>query len=141
MYNITFYKAKKLKSSKSLLMFTATQGCVHCKKRFAVFSYPAGMTLTKLSMAGERLASDIPAGDGTPQPFFTVYMVMINVLASEVVSGGLSTVEAWTLETFCAGAKGVTTAPCITHPSHCHAFFNPSHPSGHTVIANTMDEV
>ncbi len=40
-------------------------------KRLAIFPYPAGMSLTKLSLAGitkfparESLVSDIPAGDG-----------------------------------------------------------------------------
>jgi hypothetical protein len=49
---------------------------VHCKKRLAAFPYPAGMSLTKLSLAGnyqifpgfyparESLVSDIPAKDG-----------------------------------------------------------------------------
>ncbi len=44
---------------------------VHCKKRLAIFPPPAGMSLTKLSLAGnnlinharESLISDIPAGD------------------------------------------------------------------------------
>jgi hypothetical protein len=28
---------------------------VHCKKRFAIFPSPAGMSLTKLSLAGDNL--------------------------------------------------------------------------------------
>jgi hypothetical protein len=51
----------------------------HCKKRLAVFPSPAGMSLTKLSLAGiielfparERLVSDIPAGD-----WKTVYLFL-----------------------------------------------------------------
>ncbi len=43
-----------------------------CKKRLAVFTYPAGMSLTKLSLAGNncifsgqcKVVSDIPPGDG-----------------------------------------------------------------------------
>jgi hypothetical protein len=43
---------------------------LHCKKRFANFPSPAGMSLTKLFLDGnnfpsrERLVNDIPAGDG-----------------------------------------------------------------------------
>ncbi len=44
---------------------------LHCKKRLAIFPSPAGMSLTKLSLAGnklypakESLVSDVPAGDG-----------------------------------------------------------------------------
>jgi hypothetical protein len=49
---------------------------MHCKKRFVIFPFPAGMSLTKLCLGGnndviyklfpprESLASDIPAGDG-----------------------------------------------------------------------------
>jgi len=48
---------------------------VHCKKRLAIFLSPAGMSLTKLSLARnnlfinlfpamESLVSDIPDGDG-----------------------------------------------------------------------------
>jgi hypothetical protein len=39
---------------------------VHCKKKLTIFPSPAGMSLTKLSLAGTRecLVSDIPAGDG-----------------------------------------------------------------------------
>jgi hypothetical protein len=52
---------------------------LHCKKRFAFFPSPAGMSLTKLSldwnnlMIRESLVSDIPAGDGKIVDFFTVY--------------------------------------------------------------------
>jgi hypothetical protein len=46
---------------------------IHCKKWVVIFPLPAGMTLTKLSLAGnnqniftarENLVSDIPPGDG-----------------------------------------------------------------------------
>jgi hypothetical protein len=41
---------------------------LHCKKRFAIFPSPAGMSLTKLSLGGniptQGEFSDIPAGDG-----------------------------------------------------------------------------
>jgi hypothetical protein len=46
---------------------------IHCQKRLAIFPTSAGMSLTKLSLAGsnfkvftarESLFSDIPAGDG-----------------------------------------------------------------------------
>jgi hypothetical protein len=39
---------------------------LHCKKRLSFFSSPAGMSLSKVSLAGKResLVSDIPAGDG-----------------------------------------------------------------------------
>jgi hypothetical protein len=30
---------------------------VHCKKRLAIFPWPAGMSLNKLSMAGKKLIS------------------------------------------------------------------------------------
>ncbi len=43
---------------------------VHCQKRFAVFPSLAGMSLIKLSLAGNNLM----AGDGkTANLFFTVY--------------------------------------------------------------------
>jgi hypothetical protein len=49
---------------------------LHCKKRLAVFPSPAGVSLTKLSLAGnnlfparETLVSDIPAGDGENDNF------------------------------------------------------------------------
>jgi hypothetical protein len=51
---------------------------VHCKKRFVIFPSPAGMSLTKLSLAGnnwQSLVSDIPAEDGkTANSFFTVWV-------------------------------------------------------------------
>jgi hypothetical protein len=57
MYNKLLHGGvKKLKSSKSLLMFTATQGCVTVKKGFG-FPVPSRDVITKLSMAGESLAS------------------------------------------------------------------------------------
>ncbi len=58
---------------------------LHCKKRFVIFPFPAGMSLTKLCLGGnndviyklfpprESLVSDIPAGDGKiVNLFFTV---------------------------------------------------------------------
>ncbi len=56
------------------------------KKRLAIFPSPAGMSLTKLSLAGniklfparESLVSDIPAGGRENRlPFFTVYYSII----------------------------------------------------------------
>jgi hypothetical protein len=47
---------------------------LHCKKRFAVFPSPGGMSLTKPSLAGNNLI--IPAlGEGREnrEPFFTVW--------------------------------------------------------------------
>ncbi len=50
---------------------------IHCKKRFAIFPSPAGMSLTKLSLgrntvfpSRESLVSDIPAGDGKIMKLF-----------------------------------------------------------------------
>jgi hypothetical protein len=38
---------------------------VHCKKGLPIFPFPAGwMSLTKLSLTGNFLISDIPSGDG-----------------------------------------------------------------------------
>ncbi len=54
---------------------------LHCKKRLAILPSPAGMSHTKLSLAGnylvfpprESLVSDIPAGDGkTADLFYSV---------------------------------------------------------------------
>ncbi len=47
---------------------------VHCKKKVGYFPVSAaGMSLTKLSMAGRVLVSDIPAGGGKiSNLFFTV---------------------------------------------------------------------
>jgi hypothetical protein len=50
----------------------------HCKKRLVIFSSPAGMSLIKLSLAGniknfwamESMVSGIPAGDGKSLTFF-----------------------------------------------------------------------
>jgi hypothetical protein len=45
---------------------------IHCKKRLAVFPSREGMSLTKLSLAGNNL-SDIPAKDGkTANLFYSV---------------------------------------------------------------------
>jgi hypothetical protein len=57
---------------------------VHCKKRLAIFPSPAGMSLTKLSLATgnnltsrESFVSDIPAGTGKSNNlFFTVYSLL-----------------------------------------------------------------
>jgi hypothetical protein len=52
---------------------------LHCWKRLAIFPFPAGMSLTKLSLAvnnliipgqGELLVSDIPAGEGKTANLF-----------------------------------------------------------------------
>ncbi len=47
-----------------------TTGSLHCKKILAIFPSPVGMSLNKISLAGnnfftsrESLVSDIPAGD------------------------------------------------------------------------------
>jgi hypothetical protein len=54
-------------------------GCQHCKKRLSFFLSLAGMSLTKLSLAGNNLIIPtqgvfgyIPAGDGKYDNFFTV---------------------------------------------------------------------
>ncbi len=56
----------------NIMHFTDLFGIVlHCKKRSVIFPSPAGMSLTKFSLAGnihilpdrESLVSDIPAGD------------------------------------------------------------------------------
>ncbi len=55
--------------------------CIHCEKRLAIFQSPVGMSITKLSLAGntkvfparESLVSDLPAGYAkTVNLFFTV---------------------------------------------------------------------
>jgi hypothetical protein len=43
---------------------------IHCKKRLTVFPSPAGMSLTKLSLAGKSLTSDTLAGDGKTANLF-----------------------------------------------------------------------
>ncbi len=57
---------------------------VHCKKRFAVFPSPAGMSLTKPSLAGNNLIIPVLGefgkwhpgwGRENREPFFTVYTV------------------------------------------------------------------
>ncbi len=85
-------------SSMFRVQFSTTEICirvgrstlgVRCKKRFAIFPSPAGMSLTKLSLAGNNLIipgqrefgfSDIPAGDGNiANHFFTVYSTMYSM--------------------------------------------------------------
>jgi hypothetical protein len=56
------------------------EGLYTLKKRLSIFPSPAGMSLTKLSLAGnklifkpiarESLVSDIPAGDGKIEDLF-----------------------------------------------------------------------
>ncbi len=41
-----------------------THGIYTVKKCYRFFPSPAGMSPTKLSLAGNNLVSDIPAGDG-----------------------------------------------------------------------------
>ncbi len=43
---------------------------LHCKKRLVVFPSPAGMSLTKLSLAGNNLIIPAPAGDGKTANIF-----------------------------------------------------------------------
>jgi hypothetical protein len=59
---------------------------VHCKKSFAVFRSPAGMSLTKLSLDGnnfflfpyrKRLVSDIPAGSGKTANLFLQCIALV----------------------------------------------------------------
>jgi hypothetical protein len=60
-------------------------GFIHCKKRLFIFPSPAGMSLNKLSLAGNNLitvflakkslVSDIPAGDWKIDNIFTVYCI------------------------------------------------------------------
>jgi hypothetical protein len=54
-----------------------------------IFPSPAEMSITKLSLAGksparESLVSEIPAGDGKTDNFFTVYMQETNVKGLEL---------------------------------------------------------
>ncbi len=51
---------------------------LHCKKRLLIFLSPAGMSLTKLFLAGS-LVSDIPPGDGkTANLFYSVHLFRVN---------------------------------------------------------------
>jgi hypothetical protein len=77
----------------SSLLYTVNTGQLihnlHCKKRFAVFPSPAGMSLTKLSLwpeiiklfpARESLVSDNRLGTGKSLTFFTVHCFVICVV-------------------------------------------------------------
>jgi hypothetical protein len=66
---------------KKAISYMYDKAKLHCKKRLAVFLFPAGMSLTnspwpeiiKVFPPRESLISDIPAGDGkTANIFFTV---------------------------------------------------------------------
>ncbi len=55
------------------------ESCVHCKKRLMIFPSPAGMSLTKRSLGGnksiipghgESLVNDVPAGYGKIENLF-----------------------------------------------------------------------
>ncbi len=50
--------------------FTWTRGrdSIHCKKRLSFFPFPAGMSLTKVSL--KSLLSDVPTGDGKNDNLF-----------------------------------------------------------------------
>jgi hypothetical protein len=58
-----FYKMHKIDAPYSVLIglscvpsnFHVTDQPIHCKKRLAIFPSPGGMSLTKLSLAGENL--------------------------------------------------------------------------------------
>ncbi len=52
--------------------FMCTSQNLHCKKRLAIFPSPSGMSLTKLSLAGNNLVIS-RLGTGKLQSFFTVY--------------------------------------------------------------------
>ncbi len=67
------------------ILSTRPNVCLHCKKRLAIFPSSAGMSLSKLSLAGNNLIiplqgefgySDDPAGDGKITNPFTVYLVI-----------------------------------------------------------------
>ncbi len=77
--------ASGIRDSRNILYISIDNICVtlHCKKRLAVFPSPAGMSLTKLSLARnnllinlfpamESLVSDIPDEDAIAIIFFTV---------------------------------------------------------------------
>ncbi len=67
---------------------------IHCKKRFAVFPFPAEMSLTKLSWAGiiklfparESLARNIPAGDGKTANLFLQCIGNVKVIQGKETS-------------------------------------------------------
>jgi hypothetical protein len=51
-----------LSTTKALIFTSPAKTIMHCKKRLAIFPSPAGMSLTKLSLAGNNLI--IPAQGG-----------------------------------------------------------------------------
>jgi hypothetical protein len=66
---------------------------LHFKKSFSIFPFPAGMSLTKISLGRnydviyklflprESLVSDIPVGDGNIEKlFYVVYSIIYAVL-------------------------------------------------------------
>jgi hypothetical protein len=75
----TWNVSVRLVSSRAVSTFTEIS---HCKKGFPIFPFPAGMSLTKLSLDGnydviyklflhrESLVSDIPAGEGNIEKLF-----------------------------------------------------------------------
>jgi hypothetical protein len=81
------------------LLLACVQLPLHCKKRLAVFPSPAGMSLTKLSLAGNN---DVPAGDGKiGKPFITVYSVRsyrrISCKTGTVIGNEQLLIETWHL--------------------------------------------
>ncbi len=58
---------------------------LHCKKRLAIFQSPAGMSLTKLSLAGNNLIMTLVTsrlGTGKSLTFFTVWSCMSQQILS-----------------------------------------------------------
>ena len=74
--------------------------CLHCKKRLAIFPSSAGMSLSKLSLAGNNLIipvqrkfgySDMPAGDGKiTNPFYSVSGYLISWTWVRLATGSWS---------------------------------------------------
>ncbi len=80
---------------------------IHCKKRFVIFPSPAGVSLTKLSVAGNDLVipgqgefGDIPAGDGKMTNLFLqcIYTSMWPQKWCQLYAGGRSPVNLRRLE-------------------------------------------